>query len=70
MDLFLTLLVLADGRGDNPTLGGGLAVVIGIAVLFLIGGLLFHLIAHKGFLRNRGSASQPDEHRPGRVGRL
>jgi hypothetical protein len=61
------LLALAAGLGDPPGVLGGILIIAGIALLFAIGGFAFHLVVHKGYLRNRGTAAKGDEHRPGRL---
>ena len=66
----IALLTLAEGRGSSPGTLGGILIIAGIILALAALGFLGHLVLHKGFLRNRGSAGQQEEHPPGRVGRL
>jgi hypothetical protein len=61
------LLALAAGLGDPPGILGGILIIAGIALLVALGGFVFHLVVHKGYLRNRGTAARGEEHRPGRL---
>ncbi len=68
--LALNALVIAAGRGDNPSDVGGILIIVGIILAVAIAGFMAHLVIHKGFLRKRGTAPPEKEHPPGRVGRL
>jgi hypothetical protein len=65
-----TATLLADGLGSSPGTLGGILIIVGIVAALAAAGFLLHLVLHKGYLRNRGSAGQEEEHPPGRVGRL
>ena len=70
MDTAAALLTLAEGRGSSPGGLAGILIIVGIILFVAAAGFLAHLVLHKGFLRNRGTAGAEEEHRPGRVGRL
>jgi len=60
-------LLLAAGRGDNPSEAGGILIVVGIAVAVLVGGFML-LMAWLKFGRARRDARRRP-HEPGKVGR-
>ena len=62
--------LVADGLGSSPGTLGGILIIVGIVAALAAAGFLLHLVLHKGYLRNRGSAGQEEQHPPGRVGRL
>jgi hypothetical protein len=56
------------GRGGNPDEGVGLATILVIAALVLIGGLVLGLVFSRGRARRRSLERRPDS--GGRVGRV
>lgn len=72
MELASFLLFAADnvgGRGDDPSGGGGVAVIVGISLLFLVTiAVAGWLLARRG--RARRDVHDRQTHDRGRVGRL
>ena len=69
------LLVLAaespgPGRGSNPDDGGGIAIVIGIAVAFLVVLAVVGLLVRSRMAARRSNVPEREPHEPGRVGRI
>jgi hypothetical protein len=72
MAVLSTLLVVAqNGRGANPSSGGGVWIVVGIVLAVAIGGFLLHFLLHRGYLKRgrRAENFEREEQPPGRVGR-
>ena len=45
----------------------GVIIIVAIVLVAALGGLAFHLVVHKGYLRNRGTNPPGETHRPGRL---
>jgi uncharacterized membrane protein YqiK len=72
MDLWAGLFLLAEGRGSNPSGGGGVWIVVGIVVAVAIGAFVLHWLYDR-FYRKRGRQADIFErkpHRKGRAGRI
>jgi hypothetical protein len=70
-----TLLLLqaespGPGRSSNPDDGGGLAIVIGIAIAFLVALVVVGLIVRSRRAGRHGKVPERKPHEPGRVGRI
>jgi hypothetical protein len=72
MNVLSTLLVLAEGRGSNPSGGGGVWIVVGIVLAVVIGGFLIHALLHRGYLSRsrRAENFERESHDEGQVGRI
>jgi uncharacterized membrane protein YqiK len=68
MDLWTGLLLLAEGRGSNPSGGGGVWIVVGIVVAVAIGGFVLHWLFDR-FYRSKGRQAEIFEREPQRKGR-
>ena len=69
------LLVLAaespgPGRSENPDDGGGLAIVIGIAIAFLVVLVVAGLLVRSRMAARRSNVPDREPHERGRVGRI
>ena len=62
-------LLLAAGRGDNPSEIGGILTVAGIALGVLLLGLAAHFLTHR-FGRRRSDIFRRRPYRRGRIGRI
>jgi hypothetical protein len=60
-------LLLASGRGDDPSSFGGIAIIVGIVVVAVVGGFVLHAVWGR-FGRSRHDAKRRPQP-PGRVGR-
>jgi hypothetical protein len=67
----LATLLLADGRGDNPSTLGGIAIIVGILVLVAVVVFLFYRFVIVAKRSSSGdTTSEGGTQPPGRVGRL
>ena len=69
------LFVLAQespgpGRSQNPDDGGGVAIVIGIAIAFLIALVVIGLLVRSRRAGRHAKVPDREPHEPGRVGRI
>ena len=62
-------LLIAEGRGDNPSILGGVAIVLGIVVGIALLGFAAHALLHR-FGHTRPETQERRPQRPGRVGRI
>jgi hypothetical protein len=71
-DLLISAILLAADspgpRGDNPDSGGGVLIIVGIAVLVLLVGLALTLFFRRGRARREALTRTPAPE--GRVGRV
>ena len=65
----LALLVADSGRGGNPDEGGGIAIIVGIALGLVLVVALVALMLRTRAGRRRGDIFRRRRYRPGRVGR-
>ena len=63
------VLVLAEGRGDNPSGPGGVLIVVGIILLVVVLAATGFWLAQR-FGRGRAETQEREPHERGRVGRL
>ncbi len=69
MDL-TALFLLAEGRGDNPSVLGGILIVAGIVVAVAVLGLVAHAVFGGRRARTRSWIFRRRPHRRGRIGRI
>ena len=75
MVTLINLVLLAaespgPGRSTNPDDGGGIAIVLGIAIAFLIALVVVGLLVRSRRAGRHGKAPEREPHEPGRVGRI
>ena len=72
MDVFAALLVLAEGRGSNPSDAGGILIIAGIVLAVAVLGFVGHWAINRFYLKKSRQAeifrSKPQK--KGRVGRI
>ena len=64
------LLLLAEGRGDSPSVLGGILIVAGILVAVVVLGLVAHALFGGRRTRPRPWIFRRRPHRRGRIGRI
>lgn len=68
MDLWAGLLLLAEGRGSNPSGIGGIWIIVGIVVAVAIGGFVLHWLFDRVY-RKKSRQAEIFERKPQRKGR-
>jgi hypothetical protein len=66
----IALLAADPGRGGNPSEGGGIGIVVGIALGFLVAVALVGLVLRSRIGRRRSDIFRRRKHRPGSIGRV
>jgi hypothetical protein len=72
VDVFAALLVIAEGRGSNPSDAGGILIIAGIVLAVAVLGFVGHWLIDRGYMK-RGRQSEifrRKDHKKGRVGRI
>jgi hypothetical protein len=72
VDVFTALLVLAEGRGSNPSDAGGILIIAGIVLAVAVLGFVGHWVVHRGYFKRSRQKDifQKKPHKKGRVGRI
>jgi hypothetical protein len=72
MDIVASVLLLAQGRGEDPDGMSGVVIIVGIVVAVAVLGFVGHLVVDRVYRKNRKRSDifRRKPHKRGGVGRI